>query len=76
MLEKSHKLFDCDRIEDSDEHIEHVDNHLDYYHDEGSVNFKLFKRTLMGVFRKSYKYILNRSINSLSGLCDDHDGDA
>lgn len=51
-LEKPLKLSEYDRIGDPDEHIEHINNRVNYYHVEGPVKCKLFALTLIGATRK------------------------
>lgn len=44
-LENLPKMKSYDRAGDLDEHVEHVDNMIDYYHVEGAVRCKLFALT-------------------------------
>lgn len=45
-MEKPLKLRSYDGNKDSDEHIDHVDDHLDYNHADTNVKCKLFMLTL------------------------------
>lgn len=44
-LENLLKMQSYDRAGDPDEHVEHVENMIDYYHVEGAVKCKLFGLT-------------------------------
>lgn len=68
-LEKPRKIQSYDGIRDLDEHLEYVDNQLDYYHTDIVSKCKLFSLTLIGLTMAWYKILLDESIDSLRDLC-------
>lgn len=69
-LEKYLKQVKCDRIGDLKQHVEHVDNKLDYYHAHMAIECKLFALTLLRVVMMWNKTLLDRSIDSWKDLYD------
>lgn len=54
-LEKPPKLQDYNGDEDPKEHVEHVDDRLNYYHSDGDIKCKLFVLTMIESSRDWYK---------------------
>lgn len=64
------KLADYDGTRDPDEHVENVDNRMNYYNAHEAVKYKLFAITLIGATMTWYKTLLDGSTNSWENLCD------
>lgn len=63
------KLHSYDRKGDSDEHMQHVDDRLDYYHVNEALKCNLFTLTLTGSTMICFKSLPNKSIYSWTKLC-------
>lgn len=64
------KLDSHNETRDPDEHIEHVDNMLDYHHVQIVVRCKLFVLALKEVVMKWFKTLPDGYINSYKELFD------
>lgn len=69
-IEKTLKLQSNDGNGDTNKHIEHVDNMLDYYHTQVIVKCKLFSLTSTRSIMNWFNILLDGSINSLRNLCE------
>lgn len=62
--EKPQKLQSYEGMRDPDEHVEHINNTLDYYHAQRVVKCKLFALALTRVAMTWFRTIPNKSIYS------------
>lgn len=63
-------LHSYDGTEDSDVHVEHVDDFLDYYHNHEAIKCKLYALTLIGSVMAWLKSFSHGSINSWPNICE------
>ncbi|CAI8590956.1 unnamed protein product [Vicia faba] len=69
-LEKPQKIQSYDETGDLDEHIEHMDNQLDYYHAHRAIKCKLFALTLPRSAMFWLKTLSDGSMDSCQDLCE------